>query len=313
MGRHALSLILTALFALGAINSQSGPPRLAGQPSILNSTYIVDESTTSATVVTLREEDGQLVIEQKLKSAKGGLSLTVAYDKIVFVGVMLDSFTNTKARQRTVQIRVPEKFPVLIATRSESEATELAAYIGRKSSLDLIGTAWRVRKQFDCPTGAMPGCSSFKEMLDHNDTEIVNFFYRDDRPSNVFGCFSEEFPIFFIIVYTHFDNVNAGFFQQQKFDDGQSSDSHVAVLDWSGGHSAFITMSKSGSKLQYLGTIDQSSLSYETEFTNKIQTTTNYKLSIRWSTGRYKETLSYKDEKGKSQYVEMSGTCSKFN
>ncbi len=96
----------------------------------------------------------------------------------------------------------------------------------------------------------------------------------------------------------------------------QSSRNEIGEIKWHS-ENGFITESrfllKPGAKPQLLGSIDLSSLTYETHYPNRQDTTTHYILSVRRSTGRFTETYSAKDKKGELTTVDKTGVCAKLN
>jgi hypothetical protein len=84
-------------------------------------------------------------------------------------------------------------------------------------------------------------------------------------------------------------------------------------IDWSSGDSGAITEERQGQKPQTLGWIDSASLTYQNKFTNRMNTTTQYELTIRWSTGRYSESWSGKNDKGERFSNDSSGICVKLH
>src|SRR6266576_1751498 len=211
-----------------------------------------------------------------------------------------------------------------VPVRSLREAYELAEYVARKSPrhLELIGDAWRVRKPFDCPEANQIGCRDFKELLDHDDADIVSAFYsRDGKNIPNYACFSDSSRRFFTMFYStprHYRKT--GFFFQQIFIEAQSNGTNFHDVEWSRAHddygTIFTSSAKPGAKQPVrspVGHITQADLEYQTKYTNKSGTETGYSLSIRWSTGRYAESISFKDEKGKPSNDDETGICVKLN
>jgi hypothetical protein len=59
--------------------------------------------------------------------------------------------------------------------------------------------------------------------------------------------------------------------------------------------------------------INQSELSFETNFNDKSNTSTEYTLTVQLSTGHYEENLSDKDHKGKPFNTNSTGLCVKLH
>jgi hypothetical protein len=117
-----------------------------------------------------------------------------------------------------------------------------------------------------------------------------------------------------MIKYEHYPDDESGDIEFETFENGQSDTEKSHKINWSPhGFGEILPYQTHGKKPQSLGSIDSSSLSYHSEFTNRMNTTTQYELSIRWSTGRYTESWSGKDDKGKPFYDHSSGVCVKLN
>ena len=160
------------------------------------------------------------------------------------------------------------------------------------------------------------GCQDFKELLEHDDADIVAAFYSGNETASYYACFSEVSRRFLILDYNPPSEFNkGGFFDQSIFIDGQSNSDSLLPIEWSRDDYATIFASSSSNRggKQSAGYITQSGLAYQKKFTNRNGTETQYSLSIRWSTGRYVESFSAKDEKGKPFSNEDSGICVKLN
>jgi len=72
-------------------------------------------------------------------------------------------------------------------------------------------------------------------------------------------------------------------------------------------------MSNPDARARALGSIDDSALSFATDFKNTWNDVTHYTLNIRWSTGRYTESFTGKDDKGAKFDEEYEGICAKLN
>jgi hypothetical protein len=196
------------------------------------------------------------------------------------------------------------------------DGKELAEYVARKSpmALELIGKAWRVRKTFDCPAGAPLGCQDFKELVDHSDPEIAEYFYSRDDTQHTYACFRDR-ESFFVLFYTRYgESGSLGF---DEFEKQQSARRELRHIKWFtnpmvGAISVSQFEVKQGAKQESLGSMDDSSLSYQSKFPNKENTITQYSLSIRWSTGRFTESFSGKDRNGQQWDSEETGVCTKL-
>jgi hypothetical protein len=307
--RVMVRLLLSGGLALAtfAQEQESSPPR----PSVINSTYVVTIPVLGKVTHHLHEEDGQLSVDKKFASG-GELSGSVKYEKVNYVWVEGDSLA-PHAPKRTVKVDDSEGHSLIVTLPTETEAKAVAEYVVRKSPLplELIAGVWRVRKPFQCPEASQPGCQDFKELLDHDDADIAGFFYERDENARVYACFSNEERGFFVVHYTHYGEF--GVFTRAAFRNGQSDASDFHNIDWSLGDSGAITQPRQGQKPETLGSVDSSSLTYQTKFTNRMKTTTQYELSIRWSTGRYSESWSGKNDKGERFSNDSSGLCVKLH
>ncbi len=291
-------------FANPALAQESSPMR----PSVINSTYTTTDVFDGTITVHLHEEYGQLTKDEKSKD--GEHSESVKYANVNYVEVGDDSL-KPDAKKRYVHIEDSDG-EVGILLQSESAAKAVAEYVARKSGLERIGNAWRVRKPFACPDGAHLGCRSFKELLDHDDPDIVESFYSRDPYSHTYACFSDESEDFFVFFYSHLPLMKVGNFRQDNFHEGQSIGADIASINWFGADIGQIRTDelelKAGQKPQIFGSIDPSSMIFERKSGG-----INYTLNMRWSTGRYTEKFSGKDDKGKLTDFESSGVCSKLN
>lgn len=330
--RHKAALFLTLItcaIGLNAMTSRaqmqlpvtapSPPPPpfplpLPPKPSVIGSTFIVTapEGTQS---VHLYEEDGKLIAETKWRGQEDSFPQSVKCEKVNYVEIEADSFA-PDAKKNILYVEDSDGNSLKVILRTEAEASSLAEYVARKSAvyLELIADAWRVRKPFQCPEGSQPGCQDFKELLDHDDREIAGYFYSAPwKLRNTYACFDSEERRFFVAQYTRPAHGKLGFFVLNLFKNGQSLDADVAKVDWSfREYGTIIKTEKSGQKPKELGSIDPSSLYYHRDFTNSLNTTTHYALDIRWSTDRYTEKYSSKDEKGEPIISDASGICIKL-
>lgn len=298
--------VLSGLVLSTSSNGQESSPT---RPSVINSTYATTDVFDGAITVHLHEEDGQLTKDEKSKDGED--SESVKYANVNYVGIGEDSL-KPDGKKRYVHIEASDGNFVGILFRTESAAKAVAEYVGRKSGLEFIGDAWRVRKPFTCPDGGHLGCKSFKELLDHDDLDIVEYFYSHDSESHTYACFSGESEDFFVLLYSHLPLTKAGDFRQESFHEGQSIGANIASIDWFGADLGQISTDKlelkPGQKPQVFGSINPSSLVFE-----RKSGTINYSLNVRWSTGRYSERFSEKGDKGKVTDGESSGVCSKLN
>ena len=319
--------------AFSSSPSYSQPPSAIWEksqpPSVIGSTYLISYPVASQAMrargvtsihktIRLYEDEDKLTMDV---TWPGGThtSQAIAYGKVNLV---------TQSKTEDIEGDVVDiedgGNSLSVPVRSLREAYELAEYVARKSPrhLELIGDAWRVRKPFDCPEANQIGCRDFKELLDHDDADIVSAFYsRDGKNIPNYACFSDSSRRFFTMFYStprHYRKT--GFFFQQIFIEAQSNGTNFHDVEWSRAHddygTIFTSSAKPGAKQPVrspVGHITQADLEYQTKYTNKSGTETGYSLSIRWSTGRYAESISFKDEKGKPSNDDETGICVKLN
>jgi len=296
------------------------PPKPTPPPSIIGSTYLISYAVTSVAMrargmKTIRKtihlyEDEEALTMDVTRPDGGKSSTSIEYEKVNFVRQIKEK----QSEEETVDIE-SDGDSMLVPVRTEDDAQALARYVAQKSPLniELIGDAWRVRKRFECAEAAQIGCRDFKELLDHNDADIVEAFYSRGESTSYHACFSDLSRRFFIIDYPIFNKyAKYGIFFQYIFIDGQSNAANVAGMEWPrDDYATIVTSSKQGR--QSVGFVTPSELTYQNKFTNKSGGETKYSLSIRWSTGRFAESFSGKDEKNKPWNGEETGICVKLN
>jgi hypothetical protein len=291
------------------------------KPSLLDSTYVATTFLGTETIHLYEESgklkwDGKLTLKEKYRTKgrkESEFSESVQYDKVNFVQYVPKS----GPEQPSVHIGDSLGFNRTVALPADTdEGQGLAEYVARKSplGLELIGRAWRVRKPFACPEKGQLGCRDFKDLLDHGDADIAEYFYSGDENSHTYACFRNEEESFFILQYSHLTDF--GTFTFEEFQNQQSARSEFGSLRWRN-DTGFITepelVVRRGARPQSLGSMDQSSLSYQSKYPNREDTTTQYSLSVRWSTGRFTENFSGKDKKGETWNFDKTGVCAKLN
>jgi hypothetical protein len=288
------------------------------KPSVINSTYFITDDIGRLAPITktfrLKEEDGMLTYSED--GGKGAVEVSVEYAKVLRVARLVSPVPIPGSRNLIlVRIEDSEGHVLFVRVTTASEADALSEYVGRRAGLELIADVWRVRKPFQCPEPAPIGCLDFKELLDHDDPEIVGYFYHLNQANlQTFACFRSDEQRFFILQYyvPYLQSSESRFFHK-VFKNGQENSSTLVHLRWRGDVGEITDSIQQKGTRQTLGWIDSSSLSFHNKFTNKQQTTTNYTLNIRWSTGRYTENYSWKDDKGKTFVTDSSGICVKLN
>jgi hypothetical protein len=293
------------------------------KPSLIGSTYQVTTFLGTVTIH-LYEENGKLKwdgelrpkAEDRPKGTQGWeWSDSIDYDKVNFVQYTPPNYAAFIPQESSINIG-QESLSFNRTVQIPAESTEgqaLAEYVARKSplGLELIGRAWCIRKPFKCPENVGPGCQDFKDLLDHGDADIAEYFYAHDESTHTHACFRNLEQSFFILKYNHTLYGDFGKFTFEEFENQQSSRSEIGDIKWHS-ENGFITESKLMLKPKSLGSIDLSSLAYDTHYRNGQGTKTHYTLSVRWSTGRFTETYSAKDKKGKRAF-DKTGVCAKLN
>lgn len=294
----------------------------SARPSLLDSTYMVTTLLGTETIHLYEDNgrlkwDGKLRVKEKYRirgTKDSGFSESVEYDKVNFV-----QYTpQLGPEESSVHIADSLGFSRAVPIPAESsEGQALAEYVARQSphGLELIGRAWRIRKPFQCLESGAVGCRDFKDLLDHGDADIAEYFYAHDESTHTYACFRNEEASFFILQYSHIYG-DFGTFTFEEFENQQSSRNEFGDVRWRSDN-GFISESKlvlkPGAKPQSLGSIDLSSLAYDTHYPNRQDTTTHYALSVRWSTGRFTESYSGKDKKGELITFDKTGVCAKLN
>ena len=304
-----VGFLLTSQITVGQVTSVPRPV-VPSKPAVIDSTFVTKDSFDGQITVHLHEEDGELIKDLKSKGVEH--SESIKYEKVNFVQVQADSLAEY-ALKRIVAIRDSDGKSIIIFLRTETEARDVADYVGQQAALEQIGDAWRVRKHLVCPSDNPMGCRDFKELLDHDDRDVVENFYNKSADQPTYACFNYVEREFFIFSYAHFPYFKSGSFQREVFKNGQSTDFEFGEVYWSGEDIGRIEKWSRGQKPETVGSVDASSLAYQVKFTNKLKTATEYTLNIRWSTGRYTENFSWKDGKGEPFSDDSSGICGKLN
>lgn len=295
------------------------------KPSLIGSTYQVTTFFGTETIH-LYEENGKLKWDGKLRRkekyrikgmADTEWSSSIDYDEVNFVQYSPPAppqETGVNIGQESLSFNRTVPIPA-----ESTEGQTLAEYVARKSplGLELIGRAWRIRRPFQCPENGL-GCRDFKDLRDHGDADIAEYFYAHDETTHTYACFRNIEEGFFILQYSRWflGSVGTGTFTFEEFENQQSSKNQFGEIKWrseNGFISEASVLIKPGTKPQPLGAIDQSALTYETSYPNRQDTTTHYTLSVRWSTGRFTETYSAKDKKGELVTFDKTGVCAKLN
>lgn len=294
------------------------------KPSVIGTTFTVTVPYLGAETVNLQEDNGNLTVHTRWQQNGREDSHSVRYATINFVKVEAWPLLNKEAKP-VIIIEDLDGSHFEATLRTDTEAKELAAYVVHKSSakLEFIGNAWRIRKPFTCPEGSQPGCQDFKELLDHDDAEIAKYYYYRDRTLRTYACFSDTERQFFVVeVFGTGNEVIGGNLLRHVFKNGQPDGFSFDAIDWVGkgtagttfeGAGTIIAVDNMGRRLQRIGSLDLSSLHLQQKYANRMNSTTQYTLNIRWSTGRYTESFSSKDYTGRPVDLDTSGICIKLN
>ena len=158
----------------------------------------------------------------------------------------------------------------------------------------------------------MPGCSDFKELLDHEDSEISDYFYSKTSSNPTFACFGDD-RAFFVVYYTRVDGKDTGIFFYKKFDHGQSVEDFAGSILWAEKYGQINFYPEQGKKAKAAGDISPTDLNFSRQFENRVGTITTDVISIRWSTLHYKESMFWKDDDGKPTSIDLLGSCLRLN
>jgi hypothetical protein len=194
----------------------------------------------------------------------------------------------------------------------ETDARALGDSVGRLTDLKSISGSYYQPKIFYCPEVNLLGCSDFKELLDHEDSEISDYFYSKTSNDPTFACFGDD-RIFFIVFYTKVDSKDAGIFFYKKFDHGQSVEDFAGSILWAEKYGQISSFPEQGKKAKAAGDISPTDLNFSRQFENRVGTITTDVISIRWSTLHYKESMFWKDDDGKPTSIDLLGSCLRLN
>lgn len=169
-------------------------------------------------------------------------------------------------------------------------------------------------KAFYCPewVSKLSGCSDFKELLDHEDSEIADYFYSQTSTEPTLACFGDN-RTFFIVYYTKFQSKDMGIFLYKKFDHGQNTEDFAGSVLWADEYGQINSYPEPGKNAKPAGDISSAGLNFSRQFENRAGTTTSDVISIRWSTLHYKESMFWKDDDGKPASIDLLGSCLKLN
>ena len=289
------------------------------KPAVIGSTYVLNLRVGGKTVkrtVHLWETDGRLTLATKWTDGRQH-SDAVEYEKVNHVATFAVVGEPSADIKYLVDIKDSDGKSLSVGVRAKGEADELAEYVARKSPLHLeqIAGVWRVRKRFHCPEHAGLGCRDFKELLDNDDPDIVEYFYASGDDFSTYACFEDSGNRFFVAQFGGAGDI--GTLVYEEFQNEQSRRREIREIRWlRNGTTGYITESRlgvqPGRKPQTLGMTDDSSFSYHTKFGNKEGTTTDYSLDIRWETLRYTESWSWKAGE-KIQSPDSAGICVNLN
>lgn len=180
-------------------------------------------------------------------------------------------------------------------------------------------------QRIDCSKIFSQGCGSFNELLADHDKEVLDSLTGSLRAARV--CFIEGEDDFLILSFDLPSDSRwkkeklAGFYVNgpvlgslTRYTDGVTHDSFLFQIVW---HRIGEDGDPTAEGKAFLGGEGNLNIgSDETDFIstwqNKAGTTTNYRLSIRLATGRFKETYDWKDAKGKSQETDNTGHCFRY-
>ena len=312
------------LFA-AVLTAMARTPQEAPRPPLvapaINFNSVVYERVAGGKTIEIKthlyEEDGKLTMEQTWEDGDNRTK-AIELSHVSFVGYSVEKLPHGNGDMH-VEIWNALSNWMSVPVGTEEEGTSLAEAVAKKSALhlELIGGAWRIRKPFTCPESVAIACADFKELLDHEDADILDSFYsRPYSTYSVSACFSSSMRRFFTVQHPMYNQfLKLGTFSQNIFIDGRSKAAHFAQVEWSQDDYATMYLYPLSAKLgaKQVGYVTPSELTYQTKYTSKSNSETQYSLTISWFRGSYIESFSWKDENGKPLSTEDSGICVELN
>lgn len=303
--------------------------RLYGQfpepPEILGRSYFIQDLLGIEERINFRLERGNLVVNRELATGKLN-SFSLRFSQLVSISVP----TPLPHGMWTVFIQTNDIGYQFIPFNKKDEAISVAKYLsavtgvrfGENNPAPLASqteSLWAdipaAKPLWDsklCPSGAGMSCASFKDLADHNDPDIVRYLSSDDT-SRKTACFSTGGgDRFFVIEISNLSNkLRRGMATFSQFENGVQKDYDLYSLIYvPNSYSRIQTMGKSPLTA---GSVTEAELDLNKSFTNKMGTETQYKLSLRWATGKYLEEYYAPDEKKKITSMSDSGYCVALN
>ena len=195
-------------------------------------------------------------------------------------------------------------------------------------TLILLATEIFAQQKVDCAKFHSQGCHSFNESVDAKDKDILEQIGSKGNAARV--CFAEDEDNFSVLSY----GIPFGASQPKskdelawshrryatfrRYEDGISGEFFLFRITWQRGEEEG-DWSASGEGLRDKSTRDKSTLDIwpneillTASYTNKSHTITNYNLSIRVATGRFKETYSSATTKGQPVEMNKTGYCVRY-
>lgn len=191
----------------------------------------------------------------------------------------------------------------------------------------LLSPCAPAQQKIDCSKVFSLGCNSFNELIDAKDAEVLRSINTDGTAARV--CFVEGQDNFFVMSFglpptekfgwhkdkdglAYSSNSKSAHFKRYK--DGVIDDTIFFRITW---HKFSEDDDPAADGKGALGRtaelyIDSDETTLTAKWLNKANNFTTFQLSIRLATGRFKESFTAKDEKGKLIDYSNTGHCFRY-
>lgn len=288
-------------------------------PSILQTSYVTVDPLGLKVKISFRSERGKLVAYEEWADGKQN-AIEISWPDIVAISVN----TPMPGGKWSVMIQQNLSGVRYIPFNSEEDAASAARYFSKLSGIKIstgseasstpgpsVPAVHSVPEDaFNCPLGTGPSCESFKDLLDHRDSDILGYLHPKNSARAV-ACFSTEGENkSFVAEYSPAPE-KQGTFSITIFEKGVQGNSDYGSIRWVSQDLGLIEPFFKTDSLG--GSITNAEFNYHQEFTNISKTKTQHSIAIRWSTGKYVEKYIFPDEKGQPQLFTYSGICARLN
>jgi hypothetical protein len=284
-------------------------------PSVLQTSYVTSDPLGRRVKISFRPERGKLVAYEEWADGKQN-TIEISWPNIVAISVN-DPLPGGKW---SVMIQQNSSGIRYIPFNSKDDAVSAAGYFAKLSGVK-VSTQSELSSSpsisasdgysaapnaFSCPPGTPRSCDSFKDLLDHGDSEILAYLHPKNS-ERVVACFSTEGENKFFVTEYSPPPIKRGSFSIVTFENGVRSDSDLAYIRWMSDELAVIEPVLTIDVLD--GSITNAEFEYYREFTNVKGGKTKHSIAIRWSTGKYVEKYIAPGEKGQVSFYTLSGVC----